>query len=131
MNIQSLRKREGLTQEEIADRIEVSRQSYAKWERGEALPDIANLKRLSDLFGVTLDSMVEDPGPLPVAPRGKHFLGGVCVNDRGQIVIPKKARDLFGIMPGDTLIVLADEDSGIALMKSDRFAEFAKMINSI
>lgn len=44
-----------------------------------------------------------------------RYAGTVKVGEKGQIVIPKEARDLFGIQPGDTLILLADEKRGIAL----------------
>lgn len=53
-----LRKRENLSQEELAERINVSRQAISKWERGEAYPDIENLVALSRLFDVTLDFLV-------------------------------------------------------------------------
>ena len=47
------------------------------------------------------------------------FAGTVRVGEKGQIVIPKGARDLFDIQPGDTLLVLADEKRGIAVTKDD------------
>ena len=53
-------------------------------------------------------------------PKGK-FAGAVKVGEKGQIVIPKGARDLFGIQPGDTLLLLADTDQGIALMPFENF----------
>ena len=51
-------------------------------------------------------------------PKGR-FAGTVRVGEKGQIVIPKRARDLLGIRPGDTLLVLADEKRGIAITKDD------------
>ena len=51
-------------------------------------------------------------------PKGK-FAGTVRVGEKGQIVIPKGVRDLVGIQPGDTLLVLADEKRGIAVTKDD------------
>ena len=51
-------------------------------------------------------------------PKGK-FISIVKVGDKGQIVIPKGARDLLNIRPGDTLLVLADEQRGIALTKDE------------
>lgn len=48
-------------------------------------------------------------------PQGKH-ISTVKVGDKGQIVIPKGARDLFNIQPGDTLLLLADLEQGIALV---------------
>lgn len=47
---------------------------------------------------------------------------GVCkVGEKGQIVIPKEARDMFSIVPGDTVIVLCDRKKGMAIMKADVF----------
>jgi AbrB family looped-hinge helix DNA binding protein len=66
-----------------------------------------------------------------VAPRRektKHLFGSVKVGERGQVVIPKEARDIFGIAPGDILLVLGDVERGIALVKADALQEFAKMI---
>lgn len=51
-------------------------------------------------------------------PKGR-FAGTVRVGEKGQIVIPKGARDLLNIQPGDTLLVLADERRGIAITKDD------------
>jgi AbrB family looped-hinge helix DNA binding protein len=47
---------------------------------------------------------------------------GVCkVGDKGQIVIPKDARDMFGINPGDSVVVLCDKEKGMAIVKADIF----------
>ncbi len=54
-----LRKQKGLSQEELADMTEVSRQAVSKWERGEAVPDIDKLVKLSQIYGVTIDSIVK------------------------------------------------------------------------
>ena len=51
-------------------------------------------------------------------PKGR-FAGTVRVGEKGQIVIPKGVRDLFDIKPGDTLLVLADKNQGIAITKDD------------
>ena len=58
MNLRKLRKRNKYTQEEIADKIGVSRQAVAKWERGETVPDISNCLALAELYEVTLDDLV-------------------------------------------------------------------------
>lgn len=123
-NLISLRKLNGLSQEELADRINVSRQTLSKYETGESLPDVEKCKRIADVFGVSLDDLVNydsrDTG-LGVPPRGKHMFGVVKVGDKGQIVIPAKARRIFGIEPGDDLIVLGDEASGLAIIKEEGF----------
>ena len=50
---------------------------------------------------------------------GRHVFGTVRVGERGQIVIPKEARELFGIAPGDTLLVLGDEEHGLFISKPE------------
>ena len=52
-------------------------------------------------------------------PKGKHLFGTVKVGEKGQIVIPKEARDLFGIRPGDTLLILGDDATGIVISHPD------------
>ncbi|OUP55211.1 MULTISPECIES: AbrB/MazE/SpoVT family DNA-binding domain-containing protein [Eubacteriales] len=58
-------------------------------------------------------------------PKGKHIFGTVKVGERGQIVIPKEAREIFDINPGDSLLVLGDEEQGIAIVKADVMKEVA------
>lgn len=62
-------------------------------------------------------------------PKGK-YAWTVKVGEKGQFVIPKEARDIFNIKPGDTLIVLADEKRGIAIPPQDMFAQLSKTIFS-
>ncbi len=62
------------------------------------------------------------------APKGKHVFGVVTVGEKGQIVIPKKAREVFDIKPGDSLLVLGDEQQGIAIVKNDVFLQFAEAV---
>ena len=56
-------------------------------------------------------------------PDGK-YAWTATVGEKGQIVIPKHARELFGIKPGDTLVILADEKQGIAIPPKSSFREF-------
>lgn len=58
-------------------------------------------------------------------PKGHYIFGTVKVGERGQIVIPRGARDKFDIKAGDTLIVLGDEKWGIAVTKADVLQKFA------
>lgn len=62
------------------------------------------------------------------APKGKHIFGMVTVGKKGQIVIPKKARAIFNINPGDQLMVVGDESSGLAIITS---SELTKVFNGI
>ena len=58
-NLIMLRNIHGLSQEEVAEKIDISRQAYAKWESGKTIPDIEKCGRLADLYGVTLDSLIK------------------------------------------------------------------------
>ncbi len=126
-NLVELRKYHNLSQEELADRIGVSRQTLSKYETGESLPDIEKSQALAEVFGVSLDDLVkykkEENMGLGVPPKGKHIFGMVKVGEKGQIVIPAKARKLFDIKPGDNLIILGDEGQGIAVIKEKGLME--------
>lgn len=58
--IKNLRKEKNLTQEELAEEIGVSRQAVAKWETNGGMPDIENLKALSDYFDISIDDLVKE-----------------------------------------------------------------------
>lgn len=60
-------------------------------------------------------------------PKGK-YAWTVTVGEKGQIVIPKQARDVFDIKPGDTLVILGDEKKGLAIPPKNLFAQFASAI---
>ena len=122
-NLVELRKINNLSQEDLAEKIGVSRQTLSKYETGESLPDIEKCSMIANAFGVSLDDLISyeksDSQNLGyvIPPKGKHIFGMVKVGDKGQIVIPAKARKIFDINPGDNLIVLGDEGQGIALIK--------------
>ena len=61
---------------------------------------------------------------------GKYIFGVVKVGDKGQIVIPARARKLFDISPGDQLVVLGDESQGMAIIKAKDFLNMANMIRN-
>lgn len=60
--------------------------------------------------------------------KGKHIFGTAKVGEKGQIVIPKEARQIFGISPGDTLLILGDEDNGILISKPEVLHQAANQI---
>lgn len=62
--IMDLRKRSGWSQEELAARLGVSRQSVSKWEIGESVPDIDRIIRMSELWDVSTDYLLKENGPL-------------------------------------------------------------------
>ncbi len=129
-NLIQLRKLNNMSQEELAELIDVSRQTLSKWETGESLPDIQKSMLLAEIFKVTLDDLVNFVSPvdgLGVPPKGKYAFGVVTVGEKGQMVIPAKARKVFDIKTGDKILVLGDEERGIALIKEqDIFKHFVK-----
>ena len=129
-NLLMLRNIYKYSQEEIAEKINISRQAYAKWESGATVPDIEKCSLLAKIYGVSIDSLVQDEkiegiGMVPPAPKGKNVWGSVTINDRGQIVIPKEARNHYDLVAGTRLIVLGDEQ-GIALISAEKFEENIK-----
>ena len=135
-NLVELRKIHDMSQEELADRIGVSRQTLSKYETGESLPDIEKCRLLADVFGVSIDDLLnydpstEDNMGLAVPPKGKHIFGIVKVGDKGQIVLPAKARKIFDINPGDRLIVLGDEGQGLAVIKEKGLLDLLRNANN-
>lgn len=135
-NLLALRKINNMTQEEVAEKIGVSRQAVAKWENGLTVPDIYNCVELARLYDVSVDELIQhedEHGGAMIAPKGKHMFGTVKVGEKGQIVIPKKARDVFNIKTGDELIMLGDEEQGLAMVHADKFmkqiAQMEDLIN--
>ena len=134
-NLAQMRKVLQLTQEDVAEKLGVTRQSVAKWESGESVPDLDKCKQLAEIFGVSLDDLAnyepEKNMGLGLPPKGKHLFGLVTVGDKGQIVIPAKARKIFDISTGDQLVVLGDESQGLALIKSENFLSLANMVSKL
>lgn len=117
-NLKLFRKQNGYTQEEIAEKLNVSRQAVAKWESGDTIPDIENCIALADIYGTTVDMLVRKLTGLSDTQDGKkHIFGFSKMNDKGQITLPKKCREVFGLNSGDAILILGDEDKGIALVK--------------
>ena len=114
--IRLLRSQRGLTQEQLAEKLDVSRQTVAKWERGDTLPDVGNCVRMADVFGIPVEVLARSMTDDPVTLDGKKMYGCVRVNDKGQITLPVNVREAFGIRPGSFMLVLADTEKGIALV---------------
>ena len=132
-NLIQLRKMHQLTQEALAEKIGVTRQAVAKWESGDSVPDLQTGRKLAEVLNVSLDELVsfetDNSAGLMMPPKGKHLFGIVTVGEKGQIIIPVKARKLFNIAPGDQMVVLGDEtQQGLALIKAENFLSLADMI---
>ena len=115
-NLQNLRKEAGLSQEQVAQQLFVSRQTVSKWENNLAEPGVENLKALARLYGVTLDRLVgmEPPPPLqseavraePEAPADSYLMfvllfGLVCILiSTGSMVAYGELQILFVMIAG-------------------------------
>ncbi|MBQ6169035.1 helix-turn-helix transcriptional regulator [Ruminococcus sp.] len=105
-----LRKQKGFSQEELANRLNVSRQTVSKWEVGDSTPDMEKLIAISDLFGISLDELVLDkaPEPAPAPQSAKSELYAdikekVLTEDNGKKV--RKGLKIAGIVLGAVMLV--------------------------
>ena len=84
-NLYNLRKKSGLSQEEFAEKLHISRQAVSKWERGEAFPDTENLIEIAEFYGVTIDELVNRTEPFDgvreAADTGADILDGTPIYD--------------------------------------------------
>ena len=69
-NIVTYRKRSGLTQAKLAERLNYSDKAVSKWERGESMPDVLTLVQLAELFEITTDELLRDPNEIPEHTEG-------------------------------------------------------------
>ena len=117
-NLKAYRKETGMTQEQAAEALGVSRQALAKWERGDTLPDLENVIKLADIYGVTVDYLVRNiTGISDEKHDKKHMFGFSNIDEDGRIMLPPECRKIFGLKSGDAILVLGDEERGIALIK--------------
>ncbi len=117
-----LRKRHHYTQEDVAEQIGVSRQTIAKWENNESIPDVLSAGKLAELYDVSLDGMLSAETinmGFEIAPKGKYLFGLLTVGANGEVILPEKARRLFHIHPGDELLLLGDVERGLALLNGE------------
>lgn len=124
-NLRVLRHKNGYTLEAIAEIISVSRQSVAKWEAGDSVPDLINCVKLSSLYKISLDELVNRPLKDAI---GKNFVeegGRTCgvleINAESGITIPSPVMEMFKLKPGDKVLLLADKMQGLALVKCSQF----------
>ena len=82
------------------------------------------MKSVNEIGGIHLPSGKHVLG----MKKARHILGTAKVGDRGQIVIPKDAREFYGIHPGDTLLILGDEENGMIVTKPEVLSSLAEKI---
>ena len=92
--LRMLRKEKGLSQEDLADLVGVSRQAMSKWESGQTYPEMDKVVMLSEIFGVTIDSMVKDK---ETEKDDENDVSAPFWMVRGQRYERKSKRMLFGL----------------------------------
>ena len=105
-----LRKQKGFSQEELANRLNVSRQTVSKWEVGDSTPDMEKLIAISDLFGISLDELVLDkapePAPAPQSAKSELYTDikeKILTEDNGKKV--RKGLKIAGIVLEAVMLV--------------------------
>lgn len=88
----SLRKQKGLTQMELAEKLNVSRQAISRWEVGAAVPSTDNLKFLGDLYGVSVDYLLDDNAK---DTASCVYIDQPQLDDQGEFSKRKKSRRIF------------------------------------
>ena len=76
--IQQLRKAAGLSQEQLAEQLDVSRQSVSKWELNDAAPEISKIIALSELFGISTDELLKGAESIPAAAGEKESIAAIA-----------------------------------------------------
>ena len=106
-----LRKQKGFSQEELANRLNVSRQTISKWEVGESTPDMEKLVAISDLFKVSLDELVMDKEPQKAEPSVQVVKSELYSDVKEHVLTEankqraKKGLKIAGIVFGIILLV--------------------------
>ena len=112
-----LRKREGLSQAEVSEKLDVSRQAVTKWETGTSRPSIENLQSLSRLYNVPLEYLLDEsgdepPAPAPAAPAAElTFAADYSVTGEGEhavtLTVQKKEKQwIRPLMIGTVVLAL-------------------------
>lgn len=124
-NLRILRQKRGYTLEALAEIISVSRQTVAKWESNDSYPDIVNCAKLAALYKITLDELVNKPLKSMLEQQQPTEDGKICgvtdVKENGAIVLPQSILDMFSLHPGEKVLLLADKNQGLAILKCGQF----------
>lgn len=129
--LKQLRNMMRMTQEELGEKMNVSRQTVAKWENGESIPDVAKCSELSKIFNLSLDDIasffIKKGEDSRHNPKNKFFFG-TCVINSNKIALPESALKQFDLNNGDELLLIGDTTQGLALVSKTGFAVFASQV---
>lgn len=113
--LQILRKKQGWTQEELAERINVSRQALSKWELGTAIPDTENVLKISKLFGVSTDYLLKDEYD----------------SDENLPAVHETNQKTSSIYPSQIRLIIGASVSSVALLGILVFGIFASILDKV
>lgn len=99
-NIVSYRKRNGMTQARLAERLNYSDKAVSKWERGESVPDVLTLVQLAELFDISVNDLLQDPNELPGNPGRMERVMGAAV----EKTLKRKPNKSIILMLSSTLV---------------------------
>lgn len=124
-----LRKLGNYSQEEVAERCNVSRQAVSKWEQGLSIPDIYNCQELCKLYNIDINELLESDSNdyQMLVPKDKFIFGYTERKEEG-IVIPNEWLEAIGFTKEDSIICLGDKKQGIALVNAQNYEKFAEEI---
>ena len=127
--LRQLRVKHKMTQEMLAEKLNVSRQTVAKWENSESVPDVMKCSDLAGVFGLELEDIavlfLSKQKQEDYRPSGKYIFGRCVLSDH-KVKIPQEAMDIFGIEEGDELLLMGDVKQGLALMPISAIDDFVK-----
>lgn len=128
--LKNLRKKFNFTQELIAEKLGVTRQTIAKWENGETIIDIYSLQKLARLYDVSINDLLKADydDSQDLIPSDKWVFGYTTIDEKGRVSLPQECLDKLKLHPGSELIIFGDKHKGIALANPNEYEQFAEII---
>ena len=117
--LRNLRKTNNLTQEELAEKLDVSRQAITKWESGEGDPDLGNLKQISNLFHVTIDELIKDDKEIKGGQISQVFVEELEIDHTKHFDIHIGKINELNLLPSKDEKVRVEASSSVAEVKKD------------
>ena len=126
--LKNLRKTNHVSQEYLSNELHVTRQTIAKWEKGESVPDIYSLQKLCQIYNVSVDEVLNSDkvNAKYAKPLDKFCFGYVTIDKEGKITLPPVALKTFKLKEGSKLILFGDLKQGLALVDPLSLEELAQ-----